>query len=136
MLVENMDWRIRKCRFIAANDFRAEATTATFNLPLPSPGGYIMDIQGRVVTAFTGITGPIRVKIGFAGSTEHIMADQTIDTAGVLFPSDKGMYHNFFCARRTMLYGMPQIIITFTSDSGNLSDMTAGEVEFLVFYVN
>ena len=136
MLVENMTMSIRKYSFVAGTDFRADATTAIFNLPLPSQGGYIMDIQGRVVTAFSGITGPIRVKMGFAGSTEHIMADQTIDTTGVLFGSDKGLYHNFFCVRRTMLYGMPQIIITFTSDSGNLSDMTAGQVDFLVFYVN
>jgi len=95
--------------------------------------GYMVGIYGRVVTAFTGITGPVTIEVGFEGSTDAIIGknDLGIERELIGRPVDA----KWFCATRDTVYNLPSPIVTFTSASGNLASLTAGRVEIVVVHL-
>jgi hypothetical protein len=98
---------------------------------------------GRVKTAFAGITKP-KVSLGVTGDVDRYMVAQPIDAVNefVMGPppssNDALLGHKHFCVKldkeKAASTATP-IIATFTSDSATF-DPTAGEVEFIVVYID
>jgi hypothetical protein len=104
---------------------------------------YIMATFGRVKTAFAGLTAPL-VSLGIEGDTNRYMVAQPIDAVNELIG---GMATGVsavlglkgFCAgmnKEKIVSSAQPIIATFTSSSTDFSGLTAGEVEFLIVYVD
>ena len=134
------------------------ASSYTENVAILPANAYKLAFFGRVKTAFTGLTNP-KVSLGVAGDTSRYMVAQPIDKinellAGKLVKSDSGIRKNSilypdkykrdlphtkgFCEgmQKEMIASSAQpIIATFTSSSTTF-DPTAGEVEFVVVYVD
>lgn len=135
MKFEKMKWDIQRLTWEGGKDLAIDDTEVTYSLPLPGGTGYFLGIEGRVVTAFSGITGPVKVKIGFENMTEAILQEVNMDTAKDLFGSGITASH-FWCSRRGSLYEIGlNPIITFTSDSGDLEDLTEGQLEIVIIYL-
>jgi len=120
---------------------------------------YIVGIYGRVKTAFVGLTNP-KVSVGVSGDTSRYMVAQPINKVGELMygklvKSTGGInkssvslpdkYKRDLPHTKNFCEGMPHamispsnvtIIATFTSDSTNFSNVSAGEVEVIVLYIN
>ena len=123
--------------------FDASSTTHTLGLPLPGGSGYLLNLMGRVTTAFAGITGPVQVKVGFGTPIEDgLLIEQNVGVAGALVSGGAGVgqssdTHQLFCSRMNMPIGNTtplEIRAKFTSSSGNLEDLTAGAIELVAVY--
>lgn len=134
-------------------------TSYTTNITILPPHAYVVDIYGRVTTAFVGLTNP-KVSVGVAGDTSRYMVAQPINVVNELMtgklvksaggirkdakslpdkykrdlPHTKGFCEGMERAKIASDY-LP-IIATFTSDSTTFAGVTAGEVEFVVVYVD
>jgi hypothetical protein len=135
MKFEKMKWDIQRITWTAAKDLAVAAASTTYPMPLPGGTGYLLGLEGRVTTAFSGITGPVKMKVGFTNIPDVLLRAVDIGVAKDLYGSGSTAAH-FFCASRDSLYetGLSPII-TFESSSGNLEDLTAGEVELVVIYL-
>lgn len=117
-------------------------TSKTFNIFTTTPNIYIMAFFARVKTAFTGVTGPT-VKLGTDKTTDAYIESQGIDHAGDLLVQHEVAYrsaltHPIGCHASISHQSTPKnipILATFGSTSGNLSSLTAGEIEFVCVYV-
>uniref|UniRef100_A0A6H1ZVB8 Uncharacterized protein n=1 Tax=viral metagenome TaxID=1070528 RepID=A0A6H1ZVB8_9ZZZZ len=111
-------------------------TTFYWDLILPGEdGGYLTNFFGRVTTAFAGVTNP-HVKVGDPGILDSIMQNQPIGHTGVLATGGP-QAAQFGCAKMdTVICDLvaPKIRVTVSSTTGNLSALTAGELEFLAVY--
>jgi hypothetical protein len=136
-------------RIQGAADSDTSKTPRCFHI---TPAIYPIGFFGRVITAFAGLTRP-SVELGITGDTTRYMQKQRIDVAGTLF---KGTAGNIIDAKRgndTETYGgaygfctrMDQelqatsaynIIATLRLGSGSFSGYTAGEVEFVMLYID
>ena len=114
----------------------------TENVCILPANSYILAVFGRVKTAFTGLTKP-EVALGVTGDTDLFMSPQSLDKTNELL---SGMATGVnavtglkgYCAamNKAMVYSSAKpIIATFTSGSDTF-DPTAGEVEFVVVYVD
>lgn len=131
-------------------------TTKTFNIFTTTPNIYIMAFFARVKTAFAGVTGPT-VKMGTAGSTDAYIAEQSVGVTGDLMTKDtlanrtwenrnlehpsgewKQYQNAAVCTAHISHQSTPAnipMIATFASSAGNLSSLSAGEIEFVCVYV-
>ena len=130
----------------------------TENVAILPANAYVLAYFGRVKTAFTGLTNP-KVSLGVSGDTSRYMVAQPIDAinelmAGKLVKSDSGIrkdsilypdkykrdlpHTKGFCEgmeKEKIVSSAKPVIATFTSSSTTF-DPTAGEVEFVIVYVD
>ena len=118
--------------------------TYTENVAILPANAYIMWCFGRVKTAFAGVTAP-QVSLGVSGDTERYMVSQPISAVNELIagspPTDNKATLGVkrFCAAmdKERITGDAQpIIATFSTSSTDFSGLTAGEVEFVIIYVD
>jgi len=130
----------------------------TENVAILPANAYVIKMFGRVKTAFAGVTKPT-VSLGVTGDTSRYMVAQPIGTAnelivGKLLKSSSGINksstllpdkykkdlpHSMgFCEamekEKVSSTALP-VIATFTSSSATF-DPSAGEVEFVIVYVD
>jgi len=120
----------------AVENVSAADTTETIVILLVPPGAYPIAFEARVKTAFAGVTYPT-VKVGEGTILNGFIPKQSIDKIGGLKSGFARDSHTF-C---TSIIGGAQkaetnrtIIATFESTAGNLSSLTAGEIEFVLVY--
>jgi hypothetical protein len=109
------------------------------------PDVYPIGFYGRVVIAVAGLAQP-SVELGVTGDTERYMTKQRIDVVGGLFSGaaktveGEIALQDGYCIR--MEQEMPSqeysyhVVATFRVGSGTLSGYTAGEVEFVMAYID
>ena len=134
-------------------------TSYTVNITILPPNAYVIGLYGRVKTAFAGLSNP-KVCVGVAGDTSRYMVAQPINVVnelmtGKLVKSSGGIrkdsvvlpdkykkdlpHTKGFCEgmeREKISSDLKTIIATFTSDSTTFAGLTAGEVEFIIVYVD
>jgi hypothetical protein len=130
----------------------------TENIFILPTNAYILAKFGRVRTAFTGLINP-KVSLGVSGDTARYMVAQPLDVAnefimGKLLKSSGGIRKTATSLPDKYKKDLPHsmgfcevmpaekasssnrtIIATFTSDSTTFT-ATAGEVEFIILYVD
>ena len=109
-------------------------TSAAGPFYLPSLNGYLVNLFARVITAFEGVTHPT-VKLGDSTDTELLITKQPIDQTGNLKVGKRGQ--DGYCTAMNNPGGSKTnyaLQLTFESASGNLSSLTAGEIEFVTLY--
>lgn len=131
----------------------------TENVFILPANAYVIAMFGRVRTAFAGLTKP-KVSLGVTGDTTRYCVAQPIDAVneimiGKIAKSSSGINRSpvevpdrwkkdwapspGFCERmpkeKIQATATP-IIATFTSSSTDFSGLTAGEVEFVIVYVD
>ena len=138
MLYQKMKLEIMRYTWEGGKDLGVADTTVSLGIPIWGGGsGYVVGIHGHVGTAFTGITGPLWVEIGDSTNTDSILPRRNLANIGDLHTSSPW----YIATSPSCVYGlttkhdMTPPIITFTSDSGNLEDLTAGEIEVVVVYL-
>jgi hypothetical protein len=108
-----------------------EHTAYVFERP---PHAYPLFMAARVKTAFAGVTVP-QVSVGISGDTDKYIKQQHIDQAGDLLGMTQGTYCDAFkIGYMKTPSDSETIIATFSSSTGNWSDLSAGEIEFLLVY--
>lgn len=124
----------------SAADLNVAATSTTWTMTNLFGGnlttGYIVGIYGRIVTPFAGIAGPLWMEIGDAVKTDSIMPRISLMVAKanqVLFSHFPMDFPVVACEQFPLYrYSMTAPIVTFTSSSGNLEDLTGGIVELVL----
>jgi hypothetical protein len=114
----------------------------TENVAIPPANAYMIGYYGRVKTPFVGVTNP-QVSLGVTGDVDRYMPKQPISVANDLISTSGGAIKPItgmkgFCAgmeKERIKSTATPIIATFTSSS-TLFDPTAGEVEFVIVYVD
>lgn len=142
MLIDKMKTEITRFTWEATKDLGVADTTLTVGMPIWGTD-YIVGVYGRVKTVFAGITGPVTVEVGItSGENDNVwVVSQTLATAAQLYLSPYFNYvdaKNWFCTqmgKRDGKYDSTPPTITFRSASGNLEDLTAGELEIVVFHL-
>jgi hypothetical protein len=127
-----------------------------------TPNIYIIGFFARVKEAFAGVTAPT-VKLGTIHTPDYYIENQGIARLGDLYTKSLGAFstvvghENLVHKSTDTFYGtfrsfaesvqcqtpisfttVPQnfqIVATFASSAGNLSALTAGEIEFVCVYV-
>jgi hypothetical protein len=116
----------------------------TENVVILPANAYVLAKFGRVKTAFTGLTKP-KVCLGVSGDTDKYMIAQPVDAINefIMGPpartNDAILGLKDFCVKmdkEKIAISNRTIIATFTSSSTDFSGLTAGEVEFIVVYVD
>jgi hypothetical protein len=115
----------------------------TENVCILPANAYILSIFGRVKTAFAGLTSP-EVALGVSGDTDLYMSPQSLDVvnelvsvmatgAGKAVTGVRG-----YCAglNKPRIHSTATPIIATFSSSSDTFDPSAGEVEFVVVYVD
>jgi hypothetical protein len=119
------------CTFDFSGFASSAATSTTVDLPIPGSFKSLISIGARVNTAFAGVTTP-QMKIGYDSYSDFLMPLQHLTTVGAL---KSGKINQPFCAGMDASPVQGQAIrVTFQSTSGNLSDLSAGEVEIMYVY--
>ena len=135
-VVTEMELKVAKFTISAIEDVGAGATTQTLGFHIPGGNdGYLIDVLARVTTAFVGVTNPT-VKVGTADDSQILVQEQPLSVVGTLKASTS-MRHQGFCEALVRPGGSAQnqdYQVVVESDSGNLSSLTAGEIEFIVLY--
>ena len=134
MLIDKMKTEITRFTWEATKDFGVASTSHVVNMPIWG-SDYISGMYGRIKTAFSGMDGQLLMRIGTSDDDSCIMSDRDLGQTGELWIHF--LPHNWFCkiGDRDCLYDSEAPIITFTSDDGNLEDLTAGEVELVVVHI-
>jgi len=133
MEVRNLKFRATKF-VLGFGDLYAADTSIGHTLVIPN-NVFLFHLQANVKTAFVGVTSPT-VKVGHADDTDAIIKEQSVSKAGMLIPGwpidEKSgcskMDHPMSTATA------PDLLVTVASSSGNLTSLTAGELEFVVVY--
>jgi hypothetical protein len=118
----------------------------TENVAILPANAYVMAMFGRVKTAFAGLTKP-KVSLGVSGDTDRYIVAQPADFVNELIVNHIGAFSasnsaigvKNFCAgmNKEKINSTGQTVIaTFTSSSSDFSGLTAGEVEFLIVFVD
>jgi len=141
------------------NLVNAAATSQTIMTFVTTPNIYILAFFARVKTAFAGVTAPT-VKLGTRTTTDAYVAAQSISQIGDLYTRSTIAYmpegmmnlihpagayrgttrsHSATVQCRTPISYQKTpsnvtIVATFASTAGNLSSLTAGEIEFVCVY--
>lgn len=137
----SMKYEIIKHNIRATRDFGASSSTYTWTVTNKYGGNltsdYLVTVYGRVVAPFTGIEGPVYVEIADSDKTYTMLSKVNLKEAradGILFthcPVLDDLSRK--CQQypgHSFAYASP--VVTFTSESGNLSDLTAGEIEIIL----
>lgn len=139
MGVTNPKVRVDGCTVTVRASTATSETVTVLTLPA---NAYLVGAYGRVVTAFAGATGPY-VSLGVTGDTARYMPKQNIDTVKELLSgtttTPKVQGNRDFCARMSseQIKGSERnIIATFGLGSGTFAALTAGEVEFVIMYID
>lgn len=141
---------------IKYGDLSVADTTKVQNIFDTTPNVYILNFLARVKTAFAGVTTPT-VKLGKSDFTDAYFAKQSIDVTGDLIPKNtlanitsgslnlehpSGEWRDYQSAAVCTAHISHQkspvnipIVATFESASGDLSSLTAGEIEFIMVLV-
>lgn len=137
-----MKWALTSYQIRATRDFGASTSEFTYTLAGPSGEplvtGYVIGVYGKITQAFAGITGPVFLTIGNSDDSECNMASMNLlaSYAGQELFSHRDTivdYRVHICHHfPTYRHNMKTPILTFTSVSGNLSDLTAGEIEIVI----
>ncbi len=131
----NMVLKVENCA-ITKNLLNAADTTQTIPLfEIPSTA-YLLWYGGRVKTPFSGVTLP-QVKVGYSSDDDQLVPLQRIDIAADLIAGPVNTEHRGFCPRQVdpvKTEAWRTISAVFSSQSGNFSSLSAGEVEFVVVY--
>ncbi len=116
----------------------------TENVVILPANAYVLAFFGRVKTAFVGLTKPL-VCLGVTGDTDRYMRAQPVDAVNEFIigaspkASDPILGVPKWCVKmdkEMAASAAKPIIATFTSSSTDFSGKTAGEVEFVVVYVD
>lgn len=110
-------------------------TVPLFELP---PGAYPIAFGGRVKTAFAGVTYPT-VKVGEGTILDGFIFKQPINKVGDLKSGFSINAHTFcqaIAGGGQKIEANRSIIGTFESVTGNLSSLSAGEIEFFLVYAD
>lgn len=139
MLIDKMKTEITRFVWEATKDLGVADTSHIVNIPAWGTD-YVTGIYGRVKTAFAGITGPVTMKIGTSDDDSCIMPDRDLSRTGDIWshlprPLADQHWPCIFGAEFEAKYQDSPPVITFTSLSGNLEDLTAGEVEIIVVHI-
>jgi len=131
----------------AVRDFSGSTSTFTWTVKTLTGGtlvvNYMIGIYGRIAQAFAGIAGPVWFEIGDADNSDCYMPrmnllasrrDQELFSRGSLMALRTDASPKVYsCVNYPPYrYSPATPILTFTSDSGNLSSLTAGELEIVV----
>lgn len=132
--VEVLNLKVNKFTIRAIEDVKDGDTSQTLGFHIPGVGGYLVGIYARVTEAFVGVTTPT-VKVGTAGQVGLLIQKQSIDKIGNLVIG--GRLNPLFCEGLSLPGGSsldPNYQVVFESESGSLSSLTAGAVEFIILY--
>lgn len=113
----------------------AADTSQAVNVFTTTPDIYILGFFARVKTAFAGVTLP-EVSLGVTGDVARYIPKQPVNKTGDLVVGH-GVDGHGYCKKMQSYQKTPAnipIIATFTSSAGNLSSLSAGEVEFVMVY--
>lgn len=137
MLYNKMKFDIIKYTWQAGKDLKVADTSFTDALTIwGGHRGYMISICGRVNTAFAGITGPVWMEIGNSTTSDLIMVKRNLANAGDLIIKAAPFEFNLHSGACNMplrpMYNLTAPVVKFSSDSGNLADLTAGEVEIVM----
>ncbi len=132
-----MTLRAQKHKMTWGNPITAAATSVTIPISLPG-NSYFVTMYAQVITAFAGVTSPT-VTVGFDVDTDALVKSQPIDQTGKLIIGGSKLGRQLFCDKLNSpgsqpSFGTKGIYATFSSTAGNLSSLTAGEIEFVVIY--
>lgn len=120
----------------AANVTADDTSQVVYVFALP-PDCYILGLFARVKTAFSGVTSP-KVKLGVSGHTDLYIREQRIGKVGDLVCGSSvaavGVCTVQPLGAQASGTGQRDVFATFTSASGNLSSLSAGEIDFVVVY--
>jgi hypothetical protein len=119
----------------------APAHAAYFG-PTPDLGCRITKILVKIVTAFTGPTGPLHIKIGTSnvnggGSNDELISATLSGTAPYYVGTNTSDWGPLLVgsAWNSPVFPTAQdILVALFSDSGNLSALTAGQMEVTITY--
>jgi len=129
-----MEIKVKNVSIKAIDNLCAAGTTQTFTLMTLPPTAYVIDFMARVKTAFAGVTTP-QVKVGGSTITDSYLILQDISKTGDLITGRGG---RGFCERirerSDKAEANKTMTATFTSQSGNFSSLTVGEIEFVAVY--
>ena len=120
----------------AVENVNAAATSQTVTILLVPPGAYLIAFGARVKTAFAGVTYPT-VKVGEGTILVGFIPKQPINAIGDLksgFARDGHTFCTSITGGAQKVEANRIIIATFESTAGNLSALTAGEIEFYLVY--
>lgn len=127
----------RKTITAAANVQAADTSQIVYIFALP-PDCYPLAFRARVKTAFAGVTTP-SVELGITGRTTHYIPQQPINKvgellSGAIFSTDNICPKQHSPDVQASGNGQRNVFATFRSASGNLSSLSAGEIDFVVVY--
>ena len=107
------------------------AAATSFTMPIGGVPGhsYLKSIEGKVNTAFAGVTTP-SVKVGHTNQLDSLMAKQNLNAVGYLKGSAK--HGKGYCDSMTTIVGSRPMVATFESTAGNLSALSTGELELII----
>uniref|UniRef100_A0A6M3KVK3 Uncharacterized protein n=1 Tax=viral metagenome TaxID=1070528 RepID=A0A6M3KVK3_9ZZZZ len=132
MEFQKMKYDIMRCRWTGGKDLDVADTSCTYPLHDLAQTNYLIEIRGRVITAFAGITGPVTIKVGVPTVPDIFLKAQNLATVYPFITHNIVDSEDWCAGRSNALWNMSDAIVTFTSDSGNLEDLTAGEVELII----
>jgi len=132
-----MEIKVANKTIKATDNVQAAATSQAVYIFAMPPNSYVLSMFARVKTAFTGVTGP-SVEVGLTGQTTRYIPKQEINAVKDLI-SGWGVNGMGYCQKQAPdqqigTTAQRNIIATFRSTSGNLSSLSAGEIEFVVIY--
>lgn len=131
MSMDKMRWDLKRYTWVGGRDLDVASTTTT-GLIGGGTSGYVTGMYGKIVTAFTGILGPVYAEIGTSDDSNCMMLRADLAQTGYLFIHL--LEDLWFCnkgTKRDSRNDLESPIITFTSLSGNLEDLTAGWIEIV-----
>ena len=132
-----MEIKVMTATRTAGGEVTAADTSQAVNVFTTTPNIYILALFARVKTAFAGVTLP-EVSLGIAGDTGKYIPKQPINAETDLVVGKMPQAGPDYCAKMLSYQKTPEnipIIATFSSASGNLSSLSAGEIEFVCVYV-
>ena len=133
-----MEIRATKAEIKAAEHVDAADTTQTVPLFRIPPEAYIIFCGARVTTAFAGVTLP-EVSVGESTDVDSYIKKQPINVTGDLkagaVAKSIGYCESLGVGGMVKTEATRSVQATFTSSSGNLSSLSAGEIEFVIVYI-
>lgn len=139
--VTRMKWDLRNYEIsYSAMSGTSDSYDFVGSLDENMPSGFIVGIFGRIVTPFAGIKGPLNMEIGTSGDTDMIMpkfnligarANQRLFTRA---SQEDGPWETAAQCMNALnyAYNTSQLRITLTSESGSMSNLTAGRVDIVI----
>ena len=135
MLIDKMKTEITRFRWVVGSHFDIDDTSHSIQFPIWG-SNYVIGMYGRIVTAFAGTPTAVTMKMGLTADDDIVMKEQSLLVKANLFPhliTGRVNCPSSYMFEGKFDYSAPYI--TFTSTGGNLSTLTAGEVELVVMHL-